>query len=58
MSYPDYCIQTHRCRVSKSPIAYIELKYGANLVSWPRQMHHGGDSNLIAKYTFLFLPLF
>ena len=56
MSYPDYCIQTHRCRVSKSPIAYIELKYGANLVSWPRQMHHGGDSNLIAKYTFLFDP--
>ena len=56
MSYPDYCIQTHRCRVSKSPIAYIDLKYGANLVSWPRQMHHGSKSNLIANYTFLFDP--
>ena len=56
MAIPDYSIKTHRCVVSKTPIAYIELKYGANLVSWPRQMHHHGSSNLIAKYSFLFDP--
>ena len=36
MPYPDFSTQEHRTIESRNPVAFVNLKYGANLISWPR----------------------